>query len=104
LASEIFPLALNENSKKKRTTYRKHSNEVLRAVRGWNHKGELVLKYSKKFLVTMDDLKANGYALKEAKANFMVYWTDEANKKEVKIILPTLFFEKVNAISDSAIT
>lgn len=35
LATEIFPLAQNENSKKKRSTYRKLSNEVLRAVGGW---------------------------------------------------------------------
>jgi hypothetical protein len=34
LATEIFPLAQNENSKKERTTYRKVSNEVLRAVGG----------------------------------------------------------------------
>jgi len=32
LATEISPLAQNENSKKKPTTYRKLSNEVLRAV------------------------------------------------------------------------
>jgi hypothetical protein len=32
LVTEISPLAQNENSKKERTTYRKLSNEVLRAV------------------------------------------------------------------------
>ena len=37
LATEIFPLAQNENSKKERTTYRKLSNEVLRAVMGCNN-------------------------------------------------------------------
>jgi len=34
LVTDIFPLAQNENSKKERTTYRKLSNEVLRAVGG----------------------------------------------------------------------
>jgi len=34
LATEFSPLAQNENSKKERTTYRKLSNEVLRAVGG----------------------------------------------------------------------
>ena len=61
-----------------------------------NDKGELVLKYSKKFLITMDELKVNGYELKEAKVNFMVYWRDEDKGIEVKIVLPELLFEKKN--------
>jgi len=59
-----------------------------------NEKGELVLKYSKKFLVTLEELKGNGYQLKEAKVNFVVYWTDEDKNIEVKIILPELLFER----------
>ncbi|MBC7407213.1 MAG: RecQ family ATP-dependent DNA helicase [Arcicella sp.] len=59
-----------------------------------NDKGDFVLKYSKKFLEKMAELKRNGFELKEAKVNFIVYWTDEDKKLEIKIILPELLFEK----------
>ena len=59
-----------------------------------NFKGELVLKFSKKFLERMVEIKSNGFELKEAKVNFIVYWTDEDKKVEVKIVLPELHFEK----------
>jgi len=42
----------------------------------------------------LEELKSNGYHLVEAKVNFIVYWTDEDKKIEVKIILPELRFEK----------
>lgn len=61
-----------------------------------NKKGEFVLKYSKKFLARIEELNANGFQLKDAKVNFIVYWTDEDKKVEVKIILPELLFEKEN--------
>lgn len=59
-----------------------------------NEKGELVLKFSKKFLEKKSELKKNGFELKEAKVNFIVYWKDDENKVEVKIVLPELLFEK----------
>lgn len=61
-----------------------------------NEKGELVLKFSKKFLDRLVEIKNNGFELKEAKVNFIVYWTDEDKKIEVKIVLPELNFEKTN--------
>jgi ATP-dependent DNA helicase RecQ len=59
-----------------------------------NDKGELVLKFSKKFLERLAEIKQGGFELKEAKVNFIVHWTDDDKKIEVKIVLPELHFEK----------
>jgi len=59
-----------------------------------NSKGELILKFSKNFLERILELKKNGFILKEGKVNFIVYWTDDDTKIEVKIVLPELLFEK----------
>ena len=59
-----------------------------------NEKGELILKFSKKFLDKLAEIKTNGFELKEAKVNFIVHWKGEDKEKEVKIILPELQFEK----------
>lgn len=59
-----------------------------------NDRGELVLKFSKKFLERITELKNKGFELKEAKVNFIVHWTDEDKKIEVKIVIPELHFEK----------
>lgn len=59
-----------------------------------NHKGELVLKFSKRFLDKIAELKKKGFELKEAKVNFIVHWTDEDREIKVKIVLPELHFEK----------
>ena len=59
-----------------------------------NSNGDLVLKFSKRFIETMEIQKSKGYELKSAKVNFVVYWQKEGNEKEVQIILPALYFEK----------
>ena len=61
-----------------------------------NEKGELVLKFSKSFLDRIEKIKNNGFELREAKVNFIVYWTDDDKKIVVKIVLPELHFEKLN--------
>lgn len=60
-----------------------------------NEAGELVLKFSNKFLDRLAEIKKRGYALSGARVNFIVYWTDIEKNKEVKIILPELQLEKV---------
>jgi ATP-dependent DNA helicase RecQ len=60
-----------------------------------NYQGELVLKFSKNFLDRLSEINKNGYLLKEAKVNFIIYWKAEDNELEVKIILPELLFEKI---------
>ncbi len=60
-----------------------------------NEKGELVLKFSKKFLDKLTEIKANGFHLREARVNYIVYWKDDEKNIEVKIVLPELQFEKL---------
>ena len=60
-----------------------------------NEKGEFVLKFSKKFLDKLTEIKTNGFELKEAKVNFIVHWQAEDKEQDVKIILPELQFEKL---------
>jgi ATP-dependent DNA helicase RecQ len=55
--------------------------------------GNSVLKFSKKFIKEIEDMKIKNYGLKSAKVNFIVYWKKEGTEKEVKIILPELYFE-----------
>lgn len=59
-----------------------------------NEKGELVLKFSNKFLEEIENYNRNGFVIVEAKVNFIVYWTNLEKDIEVKIILPELHFEK----------
>lgn len=59
-----------------------------------NSNDDLVLKFSKKFLETLEAEKSNGYVLKSAMVNYIVYWLKEGAEQEVKIILPELCFEK----------
>ena len=59
-----------------------------------NAKGNLVLKFSKKFTEVLNSQEGKGYKLKEAKANFVLYWKKPGEEKEIKIILPELVFER----------
>ncbi|MGE5356606.1 MAG: RecQ family ATP-dependent DNA helicase [Deltaproteobacteria bacterium] len=59
-----------------------------------NSSNDLVLKFSKKFLEFKEILESKGYLLKGAKVNFIVFWRNEETEKEVKIILPEIYFEK----------
>ncbi|MEO8769053.1 MAG: RecQ family ATP-dependent DNA helicase [Ferruginibacter sp.] len=59
-----------------------------------NQKAELVLKFSKKFIDRLAEIKKNGFELREAKVNFIVHWKAEDKEQEVKIILPELHFER----------
>jgi len=59
-----------------------------------NDKGELVLKFSKRFLERLIEIKESGFQLKEAKVNFIVYWKNEDAEQEMRIILPQLYFER----------
>jgi len=56
--------------------------------------GHPVLKFSKSFMQKMARLNAQGYFLKEAYVNFILYWKKEDVPDEIKIILPELIFHK----------
>ncbi len=58
-------------------------------------KGEWVLRFSKNFLDRLGEIRKSGFELKEAKVNFIVYWTDDVKNVELKIVLPELYFEAV---------
>ena len=65
-----------------------HGDECL------NQNGQSVFKFSQHFLRQIETLKENNYILKSVKVNFIVYWLKEGSEKEVKVILPELYFEK----------
>ncbi len=56
--------------------------------------GKSVLKFSKRFIEQIEDLKTKNYELKSAKVNFIVYWKKEETEEEIRIILPELYFER----------
>lgn len=53
-----------------------------------------VLKFSNHFKSIIDTQKQKGYHLKKAKVNFIVYWKKEDAEREIKIILPEVYFER----------
>ncbi|MBN1185875.1 MAG: RecQ family ATP-dependent DNA helicase [Bacteroidales bacterium] len=59
-----------------------------------NSNGDIVLKFSKKFQDMITQLNEQGYQLKYAIINFIIFWKDSEKDKEFKIILPELDFER----------
>ena len=59
-----------------------------------NSTGDVVLRFSKKFCEKISQLEEQGYHLKTARINFILYWKDPEKEKESKIILPELDFER----------
>lgn len=53
-----------------------------------------VLKFSNDFSSAMERLRQKGYRLQGAKVNFLVYWFNAKEGKEVEIVLPELTFAK----------
>jgi ATP-dependent DNA helicase RecQ len=70
---------------------RLNGNEILKI-------GDL-FKVSEKFKKVIEEQKNKGFHLKEneIRINFIVYWKGEDMKNEIKIILPSVVFEKANA-------
>ncbi len=61
-----------------------------------NANGDLVMKFSKKFTDVLTTQEKKGYKLKEVKTNFVMFWKKQDEEKEIKIILPELYFERSN--------
>ncbi|MCK5281436.1 MAG: RecQ family ATP-dependent DNA helicase, partial [Cyclobacteriaceae bacterium] len=63
-----------------------------------NSNADLIVKFSKDFLLKRTSLQKKGFELKESKVNFILYWKmKEAGKEvetEIKIVLPELYFER----------
>ena len=56
--------------------------------------GNFVAIFSKCFKEKIVTLESKGYKLKRARINYIVYWKKEDSDREIKIILPQLYFEK----------
>lgn len=64
-----------------------------------NSRSEQIVKFSKSFQKTKESLEKQGYQLIESKIRFIVYWEnhdENRDEKEIKIVLPELYFEKDN--------
>ncbi|WP_321480630.1 RecQ family ATP-dependent DNA helicase [uncultured Bacteroides sp.] len=59
-----------------------------------NQSGQSVLKFSRKSMARIEEMKEKGYELKRAKVGFIIYWQKEGSEQEVRIILPELYFER----------
>lgn len=59
-----------------------------------NQSGQLVLKFSRKSMARIEEMKEKGYELKRAKVGFILYWQKEGSEQEVRIVLPELYFER----------
>ncbi len=61
-----------------------------------NSSGQLILKYSRNFQGTLENHLRKGYKLNEASVNFIVYWHNQKENRESKIILPEIYFKKAS--------
>lgn len=60
-----------------------------------NSSGQSVLKFSKRFIEKIEEMKLKHYEIKNVKVNFILYWYKEETSQEIKIILPELYFEAI---------
>jgi len=60
-----------------------------------NSKGQAVVKFSRQFLKQIESMRQKNYVPKTAKIRFIVYWQKENTEREVRIVLPELYFEKI---------
>lgn len=73
------------------------SGDILRYEDGeWlMDKGQRVLRFSKRFInEQLNRVQKNGYEPHYAKVNFIVFWQKEGEEREIKIVLPELYFER----------
>jgi len=61
-----------------------------------NSNGQSVLKFSKRFIEKIEEMKSKHYELKSVKVNFILFWFREETSQEIKIILPELYFEIID--------
>jgi ATP-dependent DNA helicase RecQ len=59
-----------------------------------NAKGDLILKFSNKFINVLNLHEKKGYKLTEVKTNFVLFWKKPGEEKESRIILPELYFRR----------
>ncbi len=57
-------------------------------------KGRSVVRFSKQFMGKVESMMKNNYMPIAAIIRFIVYWQKESAEKEIRILLPELYFEK----------
>lgn len=67
---------------------------VVRGGECFDRNGRSVLRFSKKCLREIDEIRAMHYEVTRARVNFIVYWKGKDEDREILIILPELYFEK----------
>ncbi len=60
----------------------------------YNSGNQELLRFSKLFISTLDDLKKRGYKVQSATVNFILLWQKEGVEKALKIVLPEIYLEK----------
>jgi ATP-dependent DNA helicase RecQ len=60
-----------------------------------NSSGQSVLKFSKRLIEKIEEMKSKHYELKSVNVNFILYWLKEGASHDIKIILPELYFEAI---------
>lgn len=73
------------------------SGDVLNVSKDWccDADGRRIFRFSKAFLQKIEEIRQKNYALKYVKARFIVYWQKEDSEHEIQIILPELYFERL---------
>lgn len=56
--------------------------------------GHLVLKFSRQFLNRLEKTQQMGFRMQRAEVNFVVFWYDVKQEKEVRILLPGVWFAR----------
>lgn len=58
----------------------------------FNTRGQPVLKFSKQFKNRIQEMERKGYKPSTGKVRFIVFWKKEGAEKEIRIVLPELYF------------
>ena len=61
-----------------------------------NSRGQAVLKFSRQLIKQIEDRKQKSNVPRTAKIRFIVYWQKENSEHEIRIVLPELYFEKID--------
>lgn len=59
-----------------------------------DYNGHSILRFSRQFMETIENMKVKHYELKTVKVNFIVLWKPEDEEQECQVILPELCFER----------
>lgn len=73
-------------------------NELIVDEIGCYYQDKPVLKFSKKFIEEINRQKENGYYLISAFIKYIVFWNNQDEHREIKIVIPEIKFAKKNKV------